>query len=500
MEYTQRAVRGAVIVFILSLGAAVLGYLVRLVLARNFSSADYGLFYAGISLFGLFALFKELGMNQAIVKFIPEYLHDKRWDKIKGLLVAVFSFQFMTSGIVSLAFIAAADWLAEVYFRTPAAAPIIRVLAIVFWLFPVDNVFRYAFQGFQKMLLFASVECIRMLIVVLSLLALIPFLGSIMAAPYAYLISYAVLPLLFLPFLWRLFPDFFSTKMLLDKAFLGDIFRFSLPVMVGLVGGIIFSYTDTAVLTYFRSLEEVALYQSAQPTANLLLYITYALSAVILPLSSELWAKKQAGKLQAGIHALYKYAMIGIIPLSLTAAVFASPILRILFGSGYIGGSIVLQILSFGAIFYTIGYVNGNILSGIGKPGINTTIVVGASLFNLVSNIMIIPFFGIAGASFTTLLSYIIILVLTSRKVNEHVHFETPWLDWGKTAGAGAVFAGVMIGMKALLHANVLIEMLIGGVLASCAYLGVLIVLRVLGPYDIRVVKEMVRRGIGQGK
>ena len=50
-SYTRFAVRGTLIVLVISLFAGFLGYLVRLVLARNLSVEDFGLFNAVFSLF-----------------------------------------------------------------------------------------------------------------------------------------------------------------------------------------------------------------------------------------------------------------------------------------------------------------------------------------------------------------------------------------------------------------------------------------------------------------
>ena len=84
MNYTKIAFKGALIVLVTSLFAAFLGYLVRVLLARNLSVEQFGLFYAVFSFLGLIGIFKSLGFDKAITKFIPEFQHKRKHDFIKS--------------------------------------------------------------------------------------------------------------------------------------------------------------------------------------------------------------------------------------------------------------------------------------------------------------------------------------------------------------------------------------------------------------------------------
>ena len=84
-SYTKSAVKGATVVLIISLVAAFLGYIVRFMLARNLTVEEFGLFYAVFAFLGLIGIFKSLGFDKALVKFIPEFIHKKEKDFIKSL-------------------------------------------------------------------------------------------------------------------------------------------------------------------------------------------------------------------------------------------------------------------------------------------------------------------------------------------------------------------------------------------------------------------------------
>ena len=73
MSYTRRAFLGFVWITAGAVVANLFGYLLRLLLARNLTLAEYGLVYSLIALFGLAAVFNQLGLTEAITRYISKY-------------------------------------------------------------------------------------------------------------------------------------------------------------------------------------------------------------------------------------------------------------------------------------------------------------------------------------------------------------------------------------------------------------------------------------------
>ncbi len=445
MSIMRKAVVGTAYVFIFSILAAGLGYLVRVVMARSLTTADYGLFYAIFSLFTFFTLFGNLGLTEAIQKLIPEYLVQKDYAKIKGVISITLGIQLLIFGIVSLVIALLARQLAESYFQSMSAVVPIMLLAVTFWLRPIVTIFGAVFVGFQQLRYYAIIDGMKMLLVLVFLGLFFNLFGKgILAPSLAYLAAFALMPFLLFPFVVRMFPAMFSTKANMSKDALGVLFSLGLPMMMGMIGGSILVYTDTLILTYFRSLEEVGLYQAAYPTANLLLYVPGAITAMILPLSSELWESQKKEQLREGIDLLHKYTLIIMVFLAAVTASFAGTILSFLFGSVYAGASVPLIVLSLGAILFAVATINTTILSGIGKPGISAKIVLLAATVNVILNFFIIPRYGMAGASLTTFLGYVIILGLTLLKLQEHVGARINISLWVRHALVGALLFVVL--------------------------------------------------------
>ncbi|MBD3313728.1 oligosaccharide flippase family protein [Candidatus Woesearchaeota archaeon] len=494
MSYAKKALKGTLIIFVFSILSAFLGYLVRLVLARGLTKEEYGLFYAVFSFFALLVLFRDLGLNQAVSKFLPEFLHKNDYSSIKNTLISVFSIQTLISVVIAAVTIIFADQIAEHFFHTQSASFVIKLLALMFLLMPFEDVIMYSFQGFQKMLYYAGVGFMRILVILMLVSYLLSTGMGIKAPVIAYLLAYIIVPLLFIPFFLREFPQFITAETKVTKKLIKKLLRFGLPLVAGSFGFILMTYTDTIIISYFWSLKEVALYQVASPTARLTLYLGYALAAVFLPLSSELWAKGKKENLRIGMELMYKYSFLAVIPVALLMLMFPQLILKILFGPDYIEAGLVMQILAFGTIFYTVGHINGNVLSGIGMPGQNTRILLGAALFNLVLNLILIPMYGIIGAAVSTLLCWIIILVLTSIKINKYVMASTPVWAWAKSFAAGGFFVLVIHLLKTWLVMNIWIELIISVGAASLVYIALVFTLGLVTKDDLNFFMYSIGR------
>ena len=157
-NYAKKALKGASITFIFSLLASITAYFTRILLARNLTPEDFGLFYAVFSFVIFFLFFRSLGLGQALVKYIAEFKVLNKFNEIKTSIISVFYLQIVSSLIFGTIFFFTADYLAEIYFKNPQASIILKFL-IVYVIFSIFFIIsKQVFQGFQKMFLYSSVE------------------------------------------------------------------------------------------------------------------------------------------------------------------------------------------------------------------------------------------------------------------------------------------------------------------------------------------------------
>jgi len=491
-SYTKFAVKGAATILFLSLIAAFLGYLVRVILARNLTVEDFGLFYAVFAFLGLLGVFKSFGFDKALVKFIPEFVHKKRYDFIKNSIVYVCIIQLITNTTIIIVVYLLSNFLATNYFQNSQAVFILKLMAIAFFLDSFVQVLRFSFLGFKKIFYYSLIDLIRMVLILTIILIGFNYKYGISSPVIAYIVTPIILILLFGYILVKnVFPGCFVSKFSFNKKLLKKISHYSIFVMATTVGGVVLGYTDIIMLTYFSGLASVALYSIALPTSKLLLYFPRALAGVLLPLTSELWSKKKKIILKEGMESLYKYSFIIIIPLVFMIFSFSDLIINVFFGKSYISAVNAMKILVIGMIFAVLYVLNSNFFAGIGKPQISSKIVYTGAIFNFLTNLILIPIMGIIGAAIATTLSYIIMAVMGLVKIRRFINIVYPTKIWIKTFIGGLIFIFIISLLKSLFIMNVWIETTLVLIISGIIYIIILFLLKAI---SINELKDLYKR------
>lgn len=507
-NYTKLAVKGAIIVFIVSMLAAFLGYIARVVLARNLSVEDFGLFNAVFSFLGMIGIFKSLGFDKALIKFIPEFRHENRNDFIKSSIAYVAIIQLITNIIVLIAVYFLSSYLSIKFFHSPQAGIALKIMAIAFFLDSFVLVIKFTFQGFKEMLYFSMIDVVRMLIVIAVVIIGFKLNYGLLSPIAAYIVAPAVLLIIFGSILLkRVFPEFFSSSVIFDRIFsrgslLRKISKYSIFVMETGGAALILYYTDILALTYFSDLKNVGLYSVALPTAKVFLYFPRVIGGILLPLTAELWAKKEEKLLAAGMELLYKFSIIIIVPLVFIMLSFTDLLITVLYGPNYILASAPMKILSIGMLFAILYGINISFFAGIGQPKITSKIVYISAIFNFIANIILIPRIGIIGAAIATTISYFIMMAVglfyikRFVKIEEfkNIKIEFPIKIWIKTLGIGLLFIFIIWLLKKAISLNVWAETAIVLSTAGLCYILLLFLLKVVNVGELmglykRVVK-----------
>lgn len=412
VNYAERVAKGTLIVFAMLLVSGILGYSLRIFMARNLSLGDYGLFYSVFVFITFPMLFRDIGLNSALGKFIPEFVVEKKFANIRSSIEYAIKIEILVSLAIIAVIFFSRSLIAEHFFKNASAAVLIAPLLAFFLIHMFFQVFKSAFQGFQDMKLFAVSEVIYIASILASVSILFSFSPSPEYAAWGYVSGTAIVSAVCSVLLYRKLiklPKSGKKEHGLEKKLLS----FSIPVMLTGTASLALGYIDTMCITFFRSMDEVGLYQAALPTSQIMLYMSSALIAILFPVIAEMWARKKYRSVSGGTVLLIKFMFMGILPVGMLMIAFPEIVLNMLFGPMYVGASPALQILGIGFVFYTLGSILTTVINGIGKPLVNTKIVFWVSVVNLAANILLVPFYGISGSAAATMLSYILYFCLS---------------------------------------------------------------------------------------
>ncbi len=453
-NYAKKIAKGSAIVFSISIVGAFLGYLLRLYLSRILSVEDFGLVFAILAFVGLISMFYKVGMDSSIVKHIPEFLEKKKFGEIKASYIFILCLQITIASIIFLPFVLFSDYFAVNYFHSAASSLpfVVIIMSSVTGIFLLLN--QKMFQGFGKMGMYSAVEPIRVILTIaFAYIFVLIGMGNVLGIAFSYLLSAIATSIVTFVMLTQVF-SFLKNKIRFSKETQMSLFAFAIPSFVGGMGSSLLGQIDTIVLTYFRNLSEVGLYQIALPTSQWLSYFIASLTVVLFPTIAELWAKKKDDLLSATVKILIKFSFLFIIPLALIFIAFPEIVIRMLFGNDFLHAARALQILSVGSIFLSVAMIFSTTLSGIGKPILNTKTVFMVVILNIILNLALIPVFGATGAALATTISYFIMMVISAYYIRKSIKISLPVTSLIKMFIAGFLTLALILYMKNLIIAD----------------------------------------------
>lgn len=215
-----------------------------------------------------------------------------------------------------------------------------------------------------------------------------------------------------------LFVAFFSARQFFkfsfdwDKKIALQVFHFGKYVMGTNISSLFFKSVDQFSVGYFLNASSVAVYSSAIRLSNMIEYPATSVAEVIYPYSTA----KISAEGEQVTKTLYEKS-VGLtltitLPIVLVTFIFADLIIYIIAGSAYADAANILRITTLFGIVTPFNRQFGMAMDSTNRPHLNFLLLVFALFINILNNALFIHFFGVIGAAYGTLLSYIIISVI----------------------------------------------------------------------------------------
>jgi O-antigen/teichoic acid export membrane protein len=194
----------------------------------------------------------------------------------------------------------------------------------------------------------------------------------------------------------------------------------SMPMM--LTGSMFFilGWTDNIILGIFRTSEEVGMYDAAFKLSTLSAIVLLAINAIQAPVFSDLYQKKEMGRLQQIIIKSNRLLFFTSLPLTLLLCIFPETILGFL-GEGFKGAWIALILLAIGNFINSITGSIGILLQMSGHQKQYNKIITTTAIGSIVLNFILIPKLGILGAAISSSAAKIIQNLLSVVYAKKHL-------------------------------------------------------------------------------
>lgn len=159
---------------------------------------------------------------------------------------------------------------------------------------------------------------------------------------------------------------------------------------------------------------------------------------------------------------------------------------------GFIGSDVLLQILICTLLFSFVNLLFNFLLMSVGKQKVLIIVNAVCLLFNVIGNVLFIPYFGLVACAVVTVLTELLVLILTFGFSKKYVDYHiSPWRSLRILAIAAMLFVVLWVTkdpVTAVLGND--IGVLALTVLGAGLYLGLIFLFRVVNQDMLRLIKK----------
>lgn len=197
-------------------------------------------------------------------------------------------------------------------------------------------------------------------------------------------------------------------KFVFDKKIFKTVLSFGLWQIFGFSGIYLINFGDNIVIKHFLSLEDVGIYNIAYKLYAGMGGFCYLLSSYFAPKVTKAISLRDEKSLKSIFYRDRIYIFLLLLIPHVLIIFFSKNIVILFFGDSYINAAYPLQILAINSLlkYYTV--FNILIYNCFKKYSIMQSFNILQAVLNIVFDILFIPYLGIAGAAFGTLISFVV--------------------------------------------------------------------------------------------
>ncbi len=193
-----------------------------------------------------------------------------------------------------------------------------------------------------------------------------------------------------------------------SMALLAEELRFGTRALPGSVAERLQFRADSFLINIIIGVRETGIYSVTSGLAETLWYVPNALGTVMF--SRAVDPNADAGRIAS---VLTRTTLAVAFATAVPVFIFGPRLVRFVYGTQFADAGVALRLILPGIVAYSVVAVLSRYITGRGKPGTGTLILIGGLVVNIAINLVLIPRYGIDGAATASSISYLVTAVLS---------------------------------------------------------------------------------------
>ncbi|MEK7659503.1 MAG: flippase [Patescibacteria group bacterium] len=377
---------------------AVIGLIIVGFLTRHLGQGGFGAYETVLSYLFIFTVLADFGLHVIHVREISRHPDDEKF--ISG--------NIFTLRLVSLVLIIIFALTISLFLPYSREIKNGVLIASIFVLFSsLSQILGGIFQKYETFYLVSFSDVLTRLIQLsLVFYAVKTGLGLL---SFIWILSLtAGIQFIIVFFLSRRFIRF---SLAFDFSYVKKILKTSLPVALSILFTAIYIRTDALMLSLMKPISDVGTYRLAAKVLETIVFFPALLVELTMPsFSSSAFGPE--GLFSQIFKKIFNVLFVMAIPVVVFLIIFAEPIVLTLGGEEFSASALPLKILALVVGMVFLNNLGGKALIALNLQRAGMWIYLSGAILNIFANLLVIPRYSYIGASYTTLMTEILVTVM----------------------------------------------------------------------------------------
>lgn len=371
------------------------------------STEEYGIYDIIVTTVTLLTPFLTLIISEAVLRFAIDNKYDNRYVFTIGITLVVLG-----SGILIL--------LSPMFSLVSSIAQYRLWIVIFFFVMNLHTVLIQFLKGINKVTQYSIMGVVSTITTLsLNVYFLVVknygIVGYLLAATMSHL--FVSIVIIIRNKLWT----YVVNPVSIPRNVYNDMLRFSVPMIPNSISWWVSDSSDKYVILWFLSSAEVGLYSLAYKIPTLLTMVMSLFVAAFQISIFDEFKKKDGNEF---FETVYNSVMMALL-LAASVLIFASKYLAVvLYKNSFYSAWMVGCILIFAFVFNSLSSLIGTIYTAAKNTSVLFYSTLAAACVNIILNIILIPEYGLYGAAFATLVSYVCVWLVRALLAKKQIKYK----------------------------------------------------------------------------
>jgi O-antigen/teichoic acid export membrane protein len=470
-------------------------------IARLLGEDQYGLYTVILTVPALISIFRDWGVNYAMIRFTAQYRAEGRIDEIRSIFLSGIIFEIAIGLILSIFSLIFADFLATTVFNRPVIAPLIQLASFVVFANGLIAAGTAVFTGYERMelnsIMLVTQSIFKTVLIITFVLLGLGVPGATIGFTAGTFIA-GIIGVLLIWVIYRHLPKP-ATHRLEIKAYLTTMLQYCLPLSFALIITALLPqfYAFLLPIHYVTDNIVIGNYGVAMNFVVLITFFAMPITTMMFPAFSKLNAEKDKEPLRNIFQFSVKYASLLVVPVTAIVMSLSRPAVETLFGSTYDSAPLFLSLFAIQYLYTAFGNLSlSGLLNGQGQTSFILKMAIVTGIIGFPLGYILIMNFGVLGLITSTLVNPISGIIMGLLFVRKQYSVTVDWSSSAKILISSAITAILTYFIVTSLALPSWIRLIIGVIIFLPTFAMLILLTKTLNIADLNNLRQMTS-GLG---